>query len=79
MAEDELREVRDGLLVAVEYIKGQHLYRILIPPAHVFLSFCVRISAFDRSRVFVLVQVFRVMCTLFVGVCVRRTNVDHYG
>ena len=36
----------------VEYIKGQHLYRILIPPAHVLLSFCVRIGAFDRSLVF---------------------------
>ena len=64
-------------LVCVEYIKGQHLYRILIPPAHVLLSFCVRIGAFDRFRVFVPVQVFRVSCTLFVGVRVQRTNVDH--
>ena len=63
----------------VEYIKGQHLYRILIPLTHVLLSFCVRIGAFDRSRVFVLVQVFRVSCTLFVGVRVQRTNVDHCG
>ena len=42
----------------VEYIKGQHLYRILVPSAHILLSFCIRIGAFDRSRVFVLVQVF---------------------
>ena len=60
---------------SVEYIKGQHLYWILIPSAHILLSFCVRIGAFDRSRVFVLVQVFRVQCTLFVGVRVQRTNV----
>ena len=52
----------------VEYIKGQHLYRILTPLAHILLSFCVRIGVFDRSRVFVLVQVFRVPCTLFIGV-----------
>ena len=63
----------------VEYIKGQNLYRILIPPAHVLLLFCVRIGALDRSRVFVIVQVFRVPCTLFVRVCVQRTNVDHCG
>ena len=25
----------------IEYIKVQHLYMILIPPAHVLLSFCV--------------------------------------
>ena len=66
-------------VIAVEYIKVQHLYRILIPPAHVLFSFCVRIGAFDFSRVFVLVQVFRVPCTLFIGVHVQRTNVDHYG
>ena len=63
--------------MVVEYIKGQHLYRILIPLAHVLLSFCVRIGSFDRFCVFVLVQVFRVPCTLFVGVRVQRTNVDH--
>ena len=66
-------------MLTVEYIKGQHLYRILIPLAHILLSFCVRIGAFDRSHVFVLVQVFRVPCTLFVGVHVQRTNVDHCG
>ena len=36
----------------VEYIKVQHLYRILILPAHVLLSFCVRIGAFDRFLCF---------------------------
>ena len=60
-------------------MKGQHLYRILIPSAHILLSFCVRIGAFDRSRVFVLVQVFQVPCTLFIGFHVQRTNVDHCG
>ena len=63
----------------VEYIKGQHLYRILVPSAHILLSFCIRIGTFDRSRVFVLVQVFRVLCTLFIGVRVHRANVDHCG
>ena len=63
----------------VEYMKGQHLYWILVLSAHVLLSFCVRIGSFDRSRVFMLVQVFRVPCTLFVGVCVQRTDVDHCG
>ena len=38
--------------VSVEYIKGQHLYRILIPPAHILISYCVRIGAFDCFRVF---------------------------
>ena len=42
----------------VKYIKGQHLYRTLVLSAHVLLSFCARIGAFDRSRVFILVQVF---------------------
>ena len=65
--------------VTVEYIKGQHLYRILIPSAHILLSFYVRIGAFDRSRVFMLVRVFRVPHTLFIGVRVQRTNVDHCG
>ena len=57
-------------MLHVEYIKGQHLYRILIPSAHILRSFCVRIGAFDHSRVFVLVQVFRVPCTLFIGVLI---------
>ena len=65
--------------VAVEYIKEQHLYRILIPSAHILLSFCVRIGVFDRFRVFVLVQVFRVPCTLIVGVSVQRTDIGHCG
>ena len=65
--------------MCVEYIKGQHLYRILIPSPHILLSFCVRIGAFDRSRVFMLVQVFRVPHTLFIGVRVQRMNVDHCG
>ena len=63
----------------VEYIKGQHLYRILIPSAHILFSFCIRIGAFDHFRVFVLVQVFRVPCTLFIGVRVQKANVDHCG
>ena len=42
----------------VEYIKEQHLYRILIPSTHILLSFCIKIGAFDRFRVFVLLQVF---------------------
>ena len=64
----------------VEYIKGQHLYRTLELSAHFLLSFCVRIGAFDRSHVFMLVQVFfLVSCTLFIGVRVQRTNVDHCG
>ena len=33
--------------MCVEYIKVQHLYQILIPQGHVFLSFCVRIGTFD--------------------------------
>ena len=63
----------------VEYIKEQQLYRILIPSAHILLSFCIRIGTFDRSRVFVLVQVFRVPWTLIVGVRVQRTDVGHCG
>ena len=53
-----LIEKRDKELEGtVEDINGQHLYRILVPSDHILLSFCIRISAFDRSRVFVLVQV----------------------
>ena len=64
----------------VKYIKGQHLYRTLVLSAHVLLSFCARIGAFDRSHVCILVQVFfLVQCTLFIGVHVQRTNVDHCG
>ena len=39
----------------VKYTKEQHLYHILVPSAHILLSFCIRIGAFDRSRVFGLV------------------------
>ena len=60
-----------------EYIKGQQLYRILLTSAHILLSFFIRIGAFDHFRVFVLMQIFRVLCTLFIGVCVQRANVDH--
>ena len=42
----------------VEYTKEKKLYRILIPSAHILLTFCIRIGAFDRSCVFGLVQVF---------------------
>ena len=64
--------VANGSLVTVEYIKEQHLYRILVPSTHILLSFCIRIGAFDRSRVFVLVQVFRVPCTLLLGFVSRE-------
>ena len=36
----------------VEYIKEQHLYRILVPSSHILLTFCIRIGTFDRSSVF---------------------------
>ena len=48
----------------VEYTKAQQLYRILIPSSHILLTFCIRIGTFDRSRVFGLVQVFRVSCII---------------
>ena len=63
----------------VEYTKEQYLYRILVPSAHILLSFCIRIGAFDRSRVFGLVQVFQVPCIIVIGICVQRANVDHCG
>ena len=63
----------------VEYTKGQHLYRILVPSAYILLSFCIRIGAFDFSHVFVLVQVFRVPCIIIIGVRVQRASVDHCG
>ena len=56
----------------VEYIKGQHLYRTLVLSAHFLLSFCVGIGAFDRSHVFMLVQVFFFFCfvhTFYRGSC----------
>ena len=52
----------------VEYTKEEHVYRILVPLAHILLTFCKRIGAFDRSRVFGLVQVFRVPCIIIIGV-----------
>ena len=52
----------------VEYTKEQQLYRILVPPAHILLTFCIKIGAFDRSCVFGLVQVFRVPCIIIIGV-----------
>ena len=36
----------------------QQLYQILVPLGHIFLTFCIRIGTFDRSRVSGLVQVF---------------------
>ena len=57
--------------VVVEYTKEHHLYRILVPSAHILLSFCIRIGAFDRSCVFGLVQVFRVPCIIVIGVRVQ--------
>ena len=35
-----------------------NLFRILVPSAHILLTFCIRIGTFDRSRVFGLMQVF---------------------
>ena len=61
----------------VEYIKVQHLYRILIPSAHVLLPFCVRIGAFDRFSRFYASASFSGFVHIFVGVRVQRTNVDH--
>ena len=51
------------LYMSVDYIKVQHLYRILILPSRVLLSFCVRIGAFDRFSRFCACVVFRVPCT----------------
>ena len=45
-------------MCCVEYIKVHHLYRIFIPPAHVFLSFCVEYVPLIVSSVFMHVQVF---------------------
>ena len=67
------------LIWGVEYIKEQHLYWILVPSPHILLLFCIRIDAFDRSRVFGLVQVFRVPCIMVIGVRVQGANVDHCG
>ena len=66
-------------MMSVEYIKVQHLYSILIPPAHVLLSFCVRIGAFDRFSRICSCAGFLSFVHIFVGVCVQRTNVNHRG
>ena len=63
----------------VEYTKEQHLYRILAPSAHILLTFCIRIGAFDRSRVFGLVHVFRVPCIIIIGVRVQRKDIGYCG
>ena len=65
--------------MSVEYIKVQHLYRILILPARVLLSFCVRICAFDLFSLFCACASFSSFVHIFVGVRVQRTNVDHRG
>ena len=36
-----VQKILANVATFVEYINVQHLYRILIPPAHVLLSFCV--------------------------------------
>ena len=66
-------------MVFVEYIKVQQLYRILILSAHVLLSFCVRIGAFDCFSCFCACAGFSSSVQIFVGVRVQRTNVDHRG
>ena len=63
----------------MEYTKEHHLYRILVPSAHIFLTFCIRIGTFDRSRVSGLVQVFWVPCIIVIWVRVQRTDVGYYG
>ena len=63
----------------VEYTKEQHLYRILAPSAYILLSFCIRIGAFNRFRVFGLVQVVRISCIIVIRVRVQRENIDHCG
>ena len=63
----------------VEYTKEQHVYQILVPSAHILLTFCIRIGAFDRSRVFGLVQVFWVPCIIIIGVRVQRTDIGYCG
>ena len=52
---------------------------ILILSAHVLLSFCVRIGAFDRFLCFCACAGFSSSVHIFVGVHVQRTNVDHRG
>ena len=61
-------DMRYHTIVVVEYIKVQHLYRILILPAHVLLSFCLRIGAFDRFSCFCACVGFSSSVHIFVGV-----------
>ena len=63
----------------VEYTKEQHVYRILVPSAHILLTFCIRIGVFHCSRVFGLVKVFRVPCIIIIGVRVQRTDIGYCG
>ena len=62
-----------------EYIKELQLYWILVPSAHILLTFCIRIGSFDRSCVFGFVQVFRVPCIIIIRVHVQRTDVGYCG
>ena len=55
--------------VIVEYTKGQHLYRILVPSAHILLSFCIRIGTFDCSRVLYLCRFFEFRAHSYRGSC----------
>ena len=70
-------ELKVGPTWTVEYTKEQQLYRILVPSGHILLTFCVRIGTFDRSRVYGLVQVFRVSCISVTSVRVQKANMDH--
>ena len=75
-----LKELLERLVTNyVSYTKEQHLYRILVTSAHILLTFCIRIGAFDRSHVFGLVQVFRVPCIIIIGVRVQKTNIVYCG
>ena len=69
----------DFLIVIVDYTKEQHVYRILVSSAHILLTFCIRIGTFDCSRVFGLVQVFRVPCIIIIGVRIQRTDIGYCG
>ena len=64
---------------SVEYTKKQHLYRILVPSAHILLTFCIRIGTFDRSHIFGRVQVFRVPCIIIIEVRVQRIDIGYCG
>ena len=55
----------------------RHLYKVLSPSAHVFLSFCVESVPLTFSIVFMRVQVFLCPVHIFIAVWFQRTNVDH--